>query len=459
MVIDYTATLEARAQSLPPLINDLSGDLLINQVSPDGVQPNDGTYSGHIQGTGIVTKIGVGTLTLTGANTYSGGTLFEQVAIAASADSAFGVPTGDLIFDGGELKLNSSFNLSPARDIVLNSPSPGLPGSGTIDANGFQTTISQGIVGGGGLTVTESSGSGLGKVILTGASTYFGGTTIAAGTLQLGAGGASGSITGNVADNGTLVFDRSDAVTFPGLISGSGVVSQIGTGSTTLTTANTYSGGTLLAAGTLIAGDNSALGSGALTVAANPAGTTLDNTAGTTSLANPIVLNPSANLTIAGSNPLTLAGVISGDGALTKNGASTLILTADESYAGGTTINSGTLQVGDGGPTGSLGTGPVLDDGALVFNRSGTVEVPGAITGTGSLTQEGVGGGALVLTGTNTYAGGTTIASGALELGDGGVTGSIVGDVLDNGTLAFNRSDTMTFAGVISGGGSVIQLG
>ena len=288
---------------------------------------------------------------------------------------------------------------------------------------------------------------------------YTGGTAIAAGTLQLGNGGTTGSILGDVVDNGALAFDRSDAVTFPGLISGTGSVNQIGSGSTTLTAANTYSGGTLLAAGELIAGNNSALGTGALTVAANAAGTTLDNTAAATILANPIVLNPSAILTVAGSNPLTLAGTISGGGALTKNGASTLILTADNSYAGGTTINTGTLQVGNGGATGSLGTGPVLDNAALVFNRSGTVEVPGAITGTGSLTQEGVAGGTLLLTGANTYAGGTTIASGVLQLGDGGTTGSIVGDVANSGALAFDRSDTMTFAGVISGSGAVAQIG
>ena len=58
-----------------------------------------------------------------------------------------------------------------------------------------------------------------------------------------------------------------------------------------------------------------------------------------------------------------------------------------------------------------------------------TVTVPGAITGTGSLTQMGVAGGALVLTGANTYAGGTTIASGVLQLGNGGTSGSIIGDV------------------------------
>ena len=174
------------------------------------------------------------------------------------------------------------------------------------------------------------------------------------------------------------------------------MVSQAGTGSTTLPTANTYSGGTFLSAGTLIVGNNAALGTGALTVATNPTGTTtLGNTAAASSLANAITLNPSANLIVAGSNPLLLSGT-SGGGALTKNGASTLVLTADNSYSGGTTINTGTLQVGNGGATGSLGSGPVLDNSALVFNRSGAVTVPGAITGTGSLTQQGVAGGTLV---------------------------------------------------------------
>jgi outer membrane autotransporter protein len=459
VVIDPGATLEARAQSLPPNINDLSGDLLINQVSPDGVQPNDGTYTGHIIGTGAVTKIGNGTLTLTGANTYSGGTVFDVGAIAASADSAFGATSGPLTFNGGELKLDSDFDLAATRLITLNAPSAGLAGGGTIDANGFQTTIAQGIMGLGGLTIADSSVGGAGRVILTGSNSYSGGTTIAAGTLQLGNGGATGSIVGDVVDNGTLAFDRSDDAFFFGQISGSGSVSQIGSGSTTLTASNSYSGGTLLAGGTLIAGADSALGTGALTVAANPAGTTLDNNAEATILANAIVLNPSANLTVAGSNPLTLAGAISGDGALTKNGASTLILTADNSYAGGTTINTGTLQVGNGGATGSLGSGPVLDDAALVFNRSGIVTVPGVISGMGSLTQMGVDGGTLILTGADTFSGGTTVVSGTLQLGDGGSTGSIVGNVGDSGTLAFDRSDMMTFAGVISGSGGVAQIG
>jgi autotransporter-associated beta strand protein len=85
---------------------------------------------------------------------------------------------------------------------------------------------------------------------------------------------------------------------------------------------------------------------------------------------------------------------------------------------------------------------------------------PGSVataTPTGSLV---IAGGAEILSGTNTYFGGTTIANGAaLQIGNGGTTGSISGNATDNGTLAFNRSDTATFAGAISGSGAVRQIG
>ena len=93
----------------------------------------------------------------------------------------------------------------------------------------------------------------------------------------------------------------------------------------------------------------------------------------------------------------------------------------------------------------------------LSFDRSDAVTFPGLISGAGSVSQ--IGGGTTILTADNTYTGGTTIAAGTLQLGDGGRTGSILGDVTDNGTLAFDRRDTMTFAGVISGSGAVTQIG
>ena len=165
----------------------------------------------------------------------------------------------NLTFNNGELKLLGNFNVAATGPITLNGP--GLANGGTIDSNGYLTTVAQVITGAGGLTVTDSSDSGAGKTILTGANTYTGGTTISSGTLQLGNGGTSGSIMGGVADNGTLAFDRSDTATFAGVISGSGVVAQIGSGTTILTSDNSYSGGTTISAGTLQVGNSGGTGS------------------------------------------------------------------------------------------------------------------------------------------------------------------------------------------------------
>ena len=91
--------------------------------------------------------------------------------------------------------------------------------------------------------------------LLAADNTYTGGTTITAGTLQLGNGGTTGGIVGDVTDNGTLTFNRSDAVTFAGVISGMGAVNQIGSGTTILTVDSPYTGGTTVNGGTLVVGD------------------------------------------------------------------------------------------------------------------------------------------------------------------------------------------------------------
>jgi autotransporter-associated beta strand protein len=109
-----------------------------------------------------------------------------------------------------------------------------------------------------------------------------------------------------------------------------------------------------------------------------------------------------------------------------------------------------------GGTTESI-IGNVADNGILAFNRSDSVTFAGAISGTGSLVN--LGSGALTLIGTNTYTAGTTMSAGTLQLGNGGTTGGIIGNVADNGILAFNRSDSVTFAGAISGTGSLVKLG
>jgi fibronectin-binding autotransporter adhesin len=320
------------------------------------------TFSGILGGPGILslTKVGTGTLTLTGTNTYTGVTTIDAGVLSISQDANLGTAPGALVDDqltlnGGTLQVTASFTLNANRGVTLDT------GGGTFDVIGGNVLTYGGVITGTG-TLTKI---GTGTTVLVGDSNYAGGTTINAGTLQLGNGGTTGSITGNVTDNGILAFDRSNALTFfAGVISGTGSVQQIGTGTT--------------------------------------------------------------------------------------------VLVGDSNYAGGTTINAGTLQLGNGGTTGSI-TGNITDNGNLAFNRSNALSFGGVISGTGAVQQ--IGTGTTVLLGDNTYAGGTTINAGTLQLGNGGTTGSITGNVTDNGILAFNRSNVLTFGGIISGTGSVQQNG
>ena len=230
---------------------------------------------------------------------------------------------------------------------------------------------------------------GSGTTVLTGNSNYTGGTLISAGALQLGAGGATGSISGNVTNNGALVFNRGDTYTFGGLISGTGSVTQQGSGTTVLTGNSNYTGGTTISAGTLQLGAGGTTGSIVGDVANNGA----------------LVFNRA--------DAYTFGGLISGGGAVTQAGAGTTVLTADNTYAGGTTISAGTLQLGNGGGTGSV-AGPISNAGTLVVDRNNNVVLAGPIRGSGKLVQQGVGD--TFLTGDNTYSGGTVISAGTLRL-------------------------------------------
>ncbi|UVK42946.1 autotransporter-associated beta strand repeat-containing protein [Mesorhizobium sp. AR07] len=143
VIVDPAGTLQGFSGSLPPTVKDNG---LVRFA-----QPSNGTYAGVISGTGAVTKDGPGTLTLTGLNTYSGGTNFNQGVVAVGADNALGAAGGSLTFNGGALRFNNSFNLAPTRAITLNAP------GGTIDTQGFTTTISQSMGGAGSLTKAASA--------------------------------------------------------------------------------------------------------------------------------------------------------------------------------------------------------------------------------------------------------------------------------------------------------------
>jgi outer membrane autotransporter protein len=314
----------------------------------------------------------------------------------------------------------------------------GSLGSGAVSNDGALVfNRSDGIEVGGTISGTGSlTQAGSGTLTLTGNNTYSGGTTISTGTLQVGNSGTIGSLgSGDVSNNGALVFKRSDTNVVSNSISGTGSLTQAGAGTLTLLGTNTYSGSTFISAGTLQVGDGGTLGS-----------------LGSGDVTNNSVLAFNHN------DGIVVSNAISGSGTLIQAGAGTLILAASNTYSGRTIISAGTLQVGDGGTIGSLGSGAVSNNSILVFNRSDSIVASNTINGTGSLTQAGAG--TLTLAANNTYSGGTIIEAGTLQVGNGSSSGSLgSGAVSNNSALVFNRSDGILVTNFISGVGSLTHGG
>jgi fibronectin-binding autotransporter adhesin len=154
------------------------------------------------------------------------------------------------------------------------------------------------------------------------------------------------------------------------------------------------------------------------------------------------------------------AVVISGFGGVVISGSKTEVFVANNTYTGSTYINSGSsLRVGWGGSfnTGGLGTTWVHNSGALTFSNDHNTTFPGSTSGIGTLLKEYSG--TLTVTGAIAHTGGTSIASGTLQIGNDGMTGLISGNITNNATLAFQRSNAFTYSGVVSGSGAVVQRG
>jgi autotransporter-associated beta strand protein len=220
-----------------------------------------------------------------------------------------------------------------------------------------------------------------------------------------------------------------------GKITGIGSLTKTNSGTLTLLTPNDYLGGTVIKQGTVQIGDGSTPGA------------TLGN--GDVANNGSLVFNQPDNY--------DFTNIISGTGNFTQQGSSTLTLSGNNTFKGTTTISTGTLQVGNGSVSGTLGTNTVLNSSSLVFNRSDSVTQTGLITGNGTLTVQA---GTLVVTASNSFSGGTTINGGStLQLGNGGTTGSVPPNITDNGTLAFDHSANETNGNVITGSGGISKLG
>ncbi|MET8524061.1 autotransporter outer membrane beta-barrel domain-containing protein, partial [Nocardioides sp. NPDC004968] len=219
--------------------------------------------------------------------------------------------------------------------------------------------------------------NGTGTTIFTAANTYTGGTTISAGTLQLGNGGETGSIVGDVTNNGIFAINRSNAFSFGGVISGSGAFQQNGTGTTIFTAANTYTGGTTISAGTLRAGGpNTFSPNSAVTVAL---GGTLDLNGFSHTI--PGVVNAGLVSMGTGTAPgtvLTTPNYLGNGGTIAIN----TVLGGDNSPSdrlvingGGTASGTSGLQVTNVGGPGDLTLGNGIP---VVVTTNGGTTVPGA---------------------------------------------------------------------------------
>ena len=218
-----SSTADSQTLFLNPI--DLAGSTQTVSVALNNVPGVTGDYAtlaGAISNSGTaaagLTKIGPGILELTGSNTYNGPTTILGGTIQAAALYNLGLGP-DITFSGGGLRFTGVYDPS-AGTMTFNA------GGGTLDTGNQAAIVLANPVGNGGPGSLTKAGSGL--LALLGNATYTGNTVVSAGSLQLGNGGGAGWILGDVSDNAVLVFNRSDSVTFPGAVSGSGGMAQVG---------------------------------------------------------------------------------------------------------------------------------------------------------------------------------------------------------------------------------------
>jgi fibronectin-binding autotransporter adhesin len=471
-------------------------------ISACGPTGNECTAASGTSG-GSLFKEGSGTLTLSGVNTYTGSTVVGGGTLKIAGAGTLGAATAQLQVVTGTLDLGGTTQvtgtLSTFGGAIVNGA---LNSTNYVLGGGF---ISASLTGTGAVTQ-----DGVGTTTLAAANTYTGATSVNSGTLEaahasagtidalsngtitINSGGAlrssvdgalGNAITFNDGSFGTLsaaagttltvtggIFLNPDSVTTFGSPADTGTLLVDPAGISASNSASIVVGGGTLRAGSFQLG--TALGATQSTTV--NVGATLDlndfsaaihNLGGAGSVATGTLANTNVSLVVDPATSSEFSGVISGAGTVTVAGGGTMILSGNNTYGAGTSIMAATtLQIGNGGVAGSI-SGNVLDGGTLVFNRSNTTTFAGIISdfsgdgpaSAGSVVQNGTG--TTILTANNTYTAGTTINAGTLQLGNGGTTGSIVGNVLNNATFAINRSNAVGFGGVISGTGAFQQLG
>ena len=420
-----------------------------NLTSANGVASTGGTVSNIAGSTGLSAT--AGTTTLNGSNSYTGATTINGGTVLGGAANALSAASATTINSSGTLDLGGyaqTVDALAGAGIVTNGGSASAILSNRGLSSVFSGTISDGTSQ---IGLNQSmSGSTL---ALTGANNYSGGTYITAGTLQIGNGGATGSITGNVVDNDALAFDRNNVIAFSGIISGSGALVQIGSGKLVLSASNSYTGGTLVSSGVLDVQNSMALGSGAVTL--NP-GTQLVIDGNGLNVANRFILQSSdPTVTVNVGTIDALSGEIAGAGTLTINGGGTLILNGLNSYTGATTVNSTNLVV-----NGSIAASAqlTLTGGSTL---SGTGMVGSLAVGAGSILKPGSGipGSQILISGNLSFATGSiyevslnpTVSTSTIVNGAASLSGASVQVNLATGQYFTNHYKILEASGGLGG--------
>ncbi|MFO1373188.1 MAG: autotransporter-associated beta strand repeat-containing protein [Agitococcus sp.] len=407
---------------------------------------NDSTLSGVVSGNAAISKAGTGKLTLAGANTVVGDVTVNAGSLALANAQALGATSNKVVLNQAAL-IAAINNLTVNNQIEINN-------SATIDTGVNTLNINSAISGG------TLSKTGSGTLVLAGANTQSA-TVVNQGKIKVANNSALGVTDANVTLNGATfessgtqtyarnfvlgntggIFNtlQSTTVTLSNTVSGDGALTKTDTGTLVLAGANAYKGSTNVSAGKLVVSQANNLGQ---TTNINLGTATLETKADM-SLQNVVL---SGTGTILTDNKLTIAGVVSGAGALVKQGSGSLELSSENTYSGGTTLEAGTLTLAN---SKSIGTGNLVVKSGQVVLKDGFVstqaliqnaESSSDITGKGTFSNAEVNSGMLTINGDITTTTNTTIKNNSTLFVNGSL--SSLNTIIDNGTLFINGSLT-----------------
>lgn len=495
-------------------ISETVGLFTISGGSLSGSSTLTATNRYQLNGGTVSANLGVGTITVGGTSTLNGragaSVLTITNGILTLSSAGLLTNTASLTINGGSLALAGSQTITSLS--MGNGTVSGI-GTETLSVSSIITLTNVGasLISGsliGNATLTQS---GTGTTTLTGSNGFSGGVIVSGGTLVASnanalAGGSvnvrSGTLNladisetvgamslgnGTITGSSTLTMTNGLTATNSGValisetLAGSGSLVQSGAGTTTLSSSNAYTGGTFVSGGMLVANNSNALAGGNVTVSGGVLNlTNISEAVGAVTLGNGSItgggtLTSTNGFTATNGGNALITVSLSGSGVgFTKGGAGTTTLTGSNSFTGGVTLNAGTLAIGNGA---AFGTGTVTVAGnstiltlanltvtnayalsnTITFNAGGnTLTNSGVISGAGGLI---VTNGTLVLSTSNSYAGATIITNGTLVIATAGALGTNNVGINSGGLLSFNESGSDAISSVISGSGSLSQVG